>query len=541
MTKKIFAMFLAVLMVVSMLPTTVFAAGTCPYKGTGLHTAENCDNTVIGEPVAATCNAAGFTAYKCNACGDEFHDNVTPATGAHTWENIGDIAPTCEKPGYKNAKKCSGCGKEDGETRIAPLGEKNGVQVYHCDWVITNPQINCLTGGEQIWKCANCGDEKIVKIEKKAAHAFSAWELVTEATKDAPGKAVRACACGAEEESVVYFDHDCKSYLIDVEGYAKTCTTDGLEDHKECRICGAKYSTAGSKLDANGIKNLTIKAAHTYDCPAGCPKATEHKDGTTEENHVATCVDTVLHCKVCDQTLAPNVEHTYGTTAENSQEATCTTSGWKTFRCTSCKLAVKTEIVNAIEHHLVTVTVPATCQDISYTYTYCTRKECKSDIGLTATIQDKNFATNNKQYNVKVDGLVAVESINHSSVADQFYFGFYHAKLDDTLFFDGTMTDNGFLSTTNDVSKAVKVYLELVHNGNVLVDTVETAFNGYRLFFYNAEGVKTYIVMNEYKDGNYYKAKVGFTTEKPADFYTWDDTNDVLLYTTKNATFRFGT
>ena len=104
MTKKIFAMFLAVLMVVSMLPTSVFAAG-CPGKGN--HTALNCDNTVLGvtEP---TCKVPGFTAYKCNDCGEEFHDNVTPATGAHTYVDAPDKAPTCEEAGYTGAQICSG-------------------------------------------------------------------------------------------------------------------------------------------------------------------------------------------------------------------------------------------------------------------------------------------------------------------------------------------------------------------------------------------------------------------------------------------------
>ena len=55
MTKKIFAMFLAVLMVVSMLPTSVFAAKECP--GAGNHTKDNCDCTVI-EVTAPTCGEA---------------------------------------------------------------------------------------------------------------------------------------------------------------------------------------------------------------------------------------------------------------------------------------------------------------------------------------------------------------------------------------------------------------------------------------------------------------------------------------------------
>lgn len=527
MTKKIFAMFLAVLMVVSMLPTSVFAAGTCPYKGTGLHTAENCDNTVIGEPVAATCNTPGFTAYKCNACGDEFHDNVTPATGAHTWENVGDIEPTCEKEGWKDAKECSVCHKVEGKTRIAPLGEKNGVQVYNCQWEITNPQIDCLTGGEQIWKCVNCGDEKTVKIDKKAAHAWGDFQLITAATATTNGKAERVCKdCGAKDEVVVYYAHECENHLITITGYPMTCTTDGLKDHQECRICGKKFDMDGKALKDSDVKKLVIAAKHTYECPLNCPlKDTDHKQQDGSTIHVATCVDTVLHCKVCDQTLAPNVEHTYSTNYEEKKDPTCVASGWKTYKCTSCKLAIKTEILPALNHKTVEVEVPATCVSIGYTFTYCTRIGCKDCIATQGTVTDKNGLN----YSVQMDGFSPIESLpTFEKAEDRVLGGFYLAleqtKAETVLYFTGKM-DGNFLATSNDVREAVQVYLERVHVG---------LSNQYYLFFYNAEGAKTYIDLEAYEKtsnsgSKYAAAAVKLTTETPKAIFTWDDTYEVLV------------
>lgn len=518
MTKKIFAMFLAVLMVVSMLPTSVFAAGTCPYKGTGLHTAENCDNTVIGEPVAATCNAPGFTAYKCNACGDEFHDNVTPATGAHTWENIGDIAPTCEKPGYKNAKKCSGCGKEDGETRIAPLGEKNGVQVYHCDWVITNPQINCLTGGEQIWKCANCGDEKIVKIDKKAAHAYGDFQLVTEATKDVPGKAVRTCACGAVDEVAVYAAHDCSKHLIAVEGYAKTCTTAGQHDYKECRVCGTKYGYVkdGHLVNANEGGSLTKLTNNSAYLQGEIVIPASHDFG----NHVPTCADTLLQCTVatCGQWVNPGVEHDIDWVVKDEEKAkgaeyvapSCLKPGHIYDVCANCnKRDLKT--LQPLGHKPVEVKVNATCSTFAYTYTYCTRTGCDSPVvsttDYTATLADE-------RYNLTVHQFAFNEVA--PVVGTGYYMALNHMTVGTVLYFNGQASGD-YLTTSNDASQAVEVKVEKVH----LLDTKGELL----LYFVNEEGVKTYIEIYKKDDG---KVKVRLTTDKPENVYTWNSEKKVL-------------
>ena len=94
MTKKIFAMFLAVLMVMSLLPVSAIAAGNkCPGKDVE-HNMGNCDYTVVGV-TKPTCGAYGFTTYKCNVCKKTFADNIVPAVGAHNWEAAEDVAPTC--------------------------------------------------------------------------------------------------------------------------------------------------------------------------------------------------------------------------------------------------------------------------------------------------------------------------------------------------------------------------------------------------------------------------------------------------------------
>lgn len=528
MTKKIFAMFLAVLMVVSMLPTSVFAA-SCP--GAGNHTALNCNNTVLGvtEP---TCKVPGFTAYKCNDCGEEFHDNVTPATGAHTYVDADDKAPTCEEAGYTGAKVCSGCGDVKAATTIPSLS--NGK--YNCQWEITNPQINCLTGGEQIWKCVNCGAEKTVKIDKKDAHSWSEFELVTAATATADGLAKRTCACGAVDEVVVYYSHDCTKSLITVSAITKTCTTDGLAEHKECRICGTKYNAEGTKkLTATQIAALTVKAGHTYDCPTGCALTESHANGKA---HVATCVDTILHCSVCDQTVAANVAHEYDEDDWVIEvNPTCVKSGYKTCVCANCGIAKTTEILSALGHKTVEVTVPATCVSIGYTFTYCTRLGCQDSMGSSATITDKN----NLSYSVQVEGYSPVETLpTFEKAEDRVLGGFYLAlsqtNTDTVLYFTGKM-DGNFLDASENVAEAVLVYLERLHVG---LD------NQYYMFFYDAEGVKTYISVEGYINYSGFTAGSVKLSTTPGSVWNWNSgynmmTTTVACSSTKSDTFFLGT
>ena len=518
MTKKIFAMFLAVLMVVSMLPTSVFAAAACPGKGSNNHTVENCEEEVV-KVTAPTCGTVGYTSYKCKTCGDMFVDSKVEATGEHNWvANDEDVAPTCGVAGSTGGLKCSVC-KATKDATIVPPVYKPGTA---CEWVDKTPTIDCTTGGEKVWECAACGAKKTEKVAKKADHNWYKdgklnVALVTPATATTNGLAKVTCVdCGKVKEVVVFYDHEC--VLVTVAGYPATCTTAGLEEHMECRFCGVKYNAAGTKaLTASQIAKLVKNPAHNFECPSTC---NIHDDN----EHEATCVDTVLHCSVCDTYIdvRGTVEHSYNDKNWDVQkEATCTQTGFATNVCENCGYATTTRIEEAFGHYSVAVTVPATCGTYGYTYTYCTRTGCTDFVSLTGDILQ--FVED-----MEVNVLAPVTTL---TVGEGFYLGLTQANLGTTLYFTGKM-DGNFLATSYNVAEAVTVYVEIVHPSMNPM--------GYNLYFMDGE-TKTYISVNEYKSGNKYKASVTLTTEAPATYFVWNDQYDILVAKGENADFFLGT
>lgn len=507
MTKKIFAMFLAVLMVISLLPTSVFAAEkTCPGKGN--HTPDNCNNTVV-KVVDPTCSVRGYTRYKCNDCGEEFDGTFVKATGKHNYVATEDKAPTCEALGYKGAQKCTECGDVKAATTIPALNEGK----YNCQWEIVN-NATCTEGGTQEWKCSVCGATKTVKVEK-GEHDWDNGKIVTAPTATANGLATRTCKkCGEVKEIIVFYSHDCKKDAILVS-VAATCTTAGVKSHYECRVCGNWYKdngngVVGGKITKQDDKDeMTIPASHTFE-----------KNG---EPYTATCADTLLYCTVCKQWVNPGVEHDIDwkiTDAEKTKDptlvsvaATCTTPGYIYDLCKNCEER-RLKTLPVLGHKEVTVTYAATCSTYAYSFTYCTR------IGCTSTFTSETYvqAKADERYNFGVHSFVTSETapvVNE----DGYYFATEQKNVGTVLYFNGKM--NGYyLDTTNNVNEAVKVYVEKIH----VLDTKGEML----LYFYDAEGVKTYIEIYEHAAN---KVDVRLTTTRPSTGFIWNESAKVMATT----------
>lgn len=503
MTKKIFAMFLAVLMVVSMLPTTVFAAG-CPGKGSDNHTIENCEAEVVNV-VAPKCGIPGYTSYKCKTCGDIFLDSYVDPTGEHVWEAAEDVAPTCGAWGSTGGMKCKVCGLVKDATPVKPLFKEDTPCEYG-PW--TPAAVDCLTGGKQTKTCKVCGHVVEREIEKTDAHTWGEPKLVTPATAEASGLAIVECkVCGKQKEVEVFFTHTCHKVYVPQKN--ATCFEDGMKAHYECRVCGALFTKASWTTPNTAAQTaaLVIPASHTWgDNPA-----------TTQVVETApTCVKPTGYCTVCKANVTVTVPHTMSW--ETKVYPTCTTAGFKTGECTfeGCQY-VAYEPIQAYGHVAQSFTRPATCGTYAYTFTVCLRDNCN-----VAKLNDVN-----NTYIDQNDGRWYDLSLTEAApkVGVGFALKVFQGTLGKTLYFTGKM-DGYYFATSENAEDAVELYLEQVAG-------VE---NAYQIYFMSGE-TKVYLTVE--KSGYYTNVKM--VTEAPTTYWNWNAKLNVMTIELADGVYYLGT
>jgi hypothetical protein len=113
MKRRILAILLAAIMVLSAVPFSVFAEEAtvaCPGKGE-IHTKDNCDSEWFAD-VAPVCNKPGYSVYTClnPECGDQFIVITKEASNTpHTLVSA-TKAPDCNNAGIKeNVWQCTAC------------------------------------------------------------------------------------------------------------------------------------------------------------------------------------------------------------------------------------------------------------------------------------------------------------------------------------------------------------------------------------------------------------------------------------------------
>lgn len=489
MTKKIFAMFLAVLMVVSMLPTTVFAAG-CPGKGSDNHTIENCEAEVVNV-VAPKCGIPGYTSYKCKTCGDLFLDSYVDPTGEHVWKPAEDKAPTCGAWGYTGGMECEVCGEIKDATPVKPLFAE-GTPCEYGAWAPAT--VDCLTGGVQTKTCKACGHVVEREIEKVDAHTWGEPKLVAPATADASGLAIVECSvCGKQKEVEVFFAHTCNKIYVPQKD--ATCFEDGMKAHYECRVCGALFNNKNwaNPNTAAQTASLRIPAAHTW------------KEGTKP-----TCEKPTGYCTVCKANVTVTVPHTMKWDVK--VQPTCTTAGFRTGECTFGTCAyVAYEAIQAKGHIAQSITRPATCGTYAYTFTVCLRDDCNvAKLNGTENIfVDEN---DGRWYDLSVDSM-PVAGLG-------FALKMYQKNLNKTLYFNGKVSSSStpwYLGTTEKAEEAAEVFVEVVAGME----------NAYNLYFMDGE-VKTYIQIIKASNG---KINANLTTEAPVNVWNWNEEYCVLTTT----------
>lgn len=364
--KKIFAFILATIMVVSLVPASVFAAITNDTGCPEYHTVKNCEYTELG-PVDATCTTPAYTAYKCNKCGEQFADNFGTKAAGHKWvdnsnnKDRKNVPVNCAtKTDGKTYQKCSVCK----ETRVVTTKWSDSHK-----WV----EISGV-GCEKIYECSICKDTKTdehtweftkVTVEPK-------WE----AGKYYAGEALFTCKDCKDTKTVQILDVacKCKSKSLVKAAVDATCTEDGSYAIYKCDDCYQLYILVDEeykKIDKIDSKDAII----------ACKGKHEEKDKTGK---LTGCVYTYT-CKNCKQTITEDRHPEALIETQGSTAATCTTWGYTYKLCKACGVSfvIPHEPTN---HNTVTKTIDATCAKTGTIYTLCSNANCSSVIVAPADV-----------------------------------------------------------------------------------------------------------------------------------------------------------
>ena len=175
------------------------------------------------------------------------------------------------------------------------------------------------------------------------AHSFGTEEIITAPTCSADGLKTQVCGdCGYTLETVLPAEHQ---NLVVTEGYAATCTENGLTDEVKCLACD-RTVTAAEVITAPG---------HDYDT-----EYTDDKLPTCE-----TAGEKSRHCRVCGARTAvteiPAAEHKWE--AGDVLIPACTGEGKQQYVCSVCG-ANTVEALERTAHTPKTVAaVAATCTE----------------------------------------------------------------------------------------------------------------------------------------------------------------------------------
>ena len=349
MSKKILAMFLAVLMVVSMLPASVLAAeNDCPLAGQA-HNLDNCADYTEKKVVAATCAKGGYTLYECDLCGTTFMGNHT-AKLAHEESSIKEAAkePTYTEPGHVTLYHCDLCDEDwfKGDKYEIDIYDEN--TEFDCDeggkCAMKHEGIACSTTG-MVSTCVKCGF-KVVSREAHEIDYEDGVEIVKEPTATANGEATALCTvCGEKVTLVIYPNHDHltedevidDSYTLVEVPVDYDCVTGGTIAHLKCVICGKLFLEEEGVRVEKTLADLKGEPVESGKHTVGLLKA-ESEDGEVESKEVTCTVDGVkiYDCAVCNKEIIEVVPAGHDWEETEIIAMTCGQNGITVRECERC-------------------------------------------------------------------------------------------------------------------------------------------------------------------------------------------------------------
>ncbi len=383
--KKIFAFILATIMVVSLVPASVFAAlSNCPKD----HNINNCKWTEV-DTVDPTCVTEGYTVYECQDCHTQFlgafvaklgHDyTISTADGkVHVDKpaNCGDNTPgiawvKCARCGVAGDNKCDVEKCEDSNCKLGYIviePKHNPVQ--------SSANLGCLT----VYTCTEC-DKDFYKNAKgeyvtEVEHDWKFDKTTEEPYYDSEGKAhngnaqYKCSVCGDLKNVTILAEHTCKYERVS-KYVAPKCGVAGAYAKWQCKTCLAiEYRDA----DNNKVNSKD-----------GVIKALEHVKGDRVDDKT-TC-DATYKCTVCKANFT--VKEHLNASAVQEAKATCTTYGYKVTYCIACGTSENIITADPLGHDMgkAVEVKKATCTEKGISTQTCKRENCSTPGGYTVTTE----------------------------------------------------------------------------------------------------------------------------------------------------------
>ncbi len=324
MKKRILALALACLMLVSMFPMAIFADDDCTHA----------NSTLIEDKPAEGCKE-GYKLWLCNDCEKTYMTDIVPES--HHWIKQTDVSATCYSDGKKDYSICDRCNEEDYE----PV-EKNTV-VKHDFSVATDT----YEGDKRVYKCKACDATQVGSGTdgvdpqhcSKLVNGEHTWANVVPEIDEEPsdtdnGVAIFTCEVCKYSEEVVIHTHN---YTVHKATEAD-CDNPAYVRYVSCSICNQKFL---SEADAKIFKACSDEDIINTEINGG-EKLGHAWEASNIRNYVASDCENDVHekyeqwCTRCEQYVERDlgVSHTYGYLV--NVPATCMNKGLYYNVCSVC-------------------------------------------------------------------------------------------------------------------------------------------------------------------------------------------------------------
>lgn len=350
----------------------------------------------------ATCSNEGVKTFTCT------HDNTHTKTeavaidaNAHAWnEGVVTTNPTCVKEGEKTYT----CTHNSAHTKIEAVavdanahswlpatceapstcsacGSTTGDKLGHSYTSEVTTQPDCTTPGVRTYTCQNDNSHTYTEVEPALGHKIivdKKVEATCTKTGLTEGQHCERCDGATVEQSVIpmishTYDDDndadcnacgavrdvsCKHTNTEViEGYAATCTVNGLTNGLKCKDCGEIIENQ-QPIIAEGHKDEVIPSVD----------ATCTTSGLTEGKKCSVCKEILVEQKTVDALGHSPKE----AVKENEKAADCINAGSYDLvvYCSVCSEKISTEAVtvNALGHtEVVDAAKAPTCTEVGLT------------------------------------------------------------------------------------------------------------------------------------------------------------------------------